>query len=1339
MIKGIKLNNGFLKTILTGISILLMSMVLLARPSNNFIHISSKGNMINCMYRSSIGCLWLGTTKGLKRLSDLKSLTINSGYYPEPLNQSVVNIQGTSDGCLWITLNSRKKYILNPLTHELTDFDEEWLESKGMVHAGYWEIGYACNGGDIVLILVKNQLYSFNVKTQESKLLKTFDDRDIGTDNDDNYLYIVAGDTIYSYDYNGRYIEKIKMPDIISSGFDINYFHIARNQNGDIWFSDKSLYKYDKISDEWMTINSNLAPVRLAIVNNDLYAATNTYGVIKFSSKGEIMDTISHDTFDVHTIGSNSVYAMYFDDNRNIWLSYSKGNLSVSTLMDNNNRTRHIQELRRKNFNDDIISIYCISNDRAILGTDGEGLYEVDLQSGIGDKIKEYSDNKIICDIFIDSRGRKWLGCYDEGVICTDGGKKYKLLPKSRPLTIAEDRTGYIYVGLLGNGIYRINPDLSGQPQHIDIGNHNFIQKIICDSTNNIYVAHSDGVSLIELPSLKVRHLSESDENGNGLIQSRDIRCMFKDSRNLIWIAGSNPNNSLEIFDTSRDKRYTIPSLYNIDFRSFIEDDNGQIWLASENRIYNITVSFDSSSQNYNFAHHTYKFKDNARDLDQNWFNYRSVSKTKNGDIVFGGANGYLVFNPEQLTNYGSLYAPKGIFTSLMVNSTLIHPGSEVDGNRILDKDISVTKKIALNHDYNRLIITFSPTNYESPLEDEYYYQLNGLNDHLYPVVDNEIELSNLPPGEYELLVKAANPNGTLTEPIAKLGIEIKSPWYKTVWAYLTYIALAIVLIWLIVNHYSRMQKQKLRVVQAEKEVERQHQLSEMKIRFFTNISHDFRTPLSLIITPLETYMNENSGSKEAKYFRPVYKNAVRLLNLVNQILDFRKLEFTGADLKLSYGDIVSFIKEVCSSFTIFSEDTDITLSVNADVEILNMYFDKDKLSKIMMNLLSNAFKFTARNGSVSVKIVDKDEQVEISISDTGYGISDEDKKHVFNRFYQAGTDNLTSIGSGIGLHIVKEFVELHKGNIRVCDNEPVGTKFVFTLPVVKTKPENGDVEVTPIPFKEPIEQKDDTSDRKTILLVEDNIEFIDFLEQSLSSDYNIIKAHNGKEALNRLNESSIDIIISDVMMDEMDGFELCKTVKNNISISHIPLILLTARTLVEDEMKGLEIGADDYITKPFNMSILRSRIKKLIDDNHKFHTKFRYSPDISPSEITITSLDEKFLTDALKTVENNISDPEFSVETLSQQLGVSRSHLYKKLSFITGKTPLEFIRSIRLKQSLYYLSKSQLYISEIAYKVGFNSPKLFAKYFKEEFGMLPSEYVRRSQAGETNIPYINH
>ena len=510
-------------------------------------------------------------------------------------------------------------------------------------------------------------------------------------------------------------------------------------------------------------------------------------------------------------------------------------------------------------------------------------------------------------------------------------------------------------------------------------------------------------------------------------------------------------------------------------------------------------------------------------------------------------------------------------------------------------------------------------------------------------------------------------------------------------------------------------------------------EINQMKFRFFTNISHELRTPLTLIISPLEDLLKSTKDESQKSMLMLIYRNAQRLLILVNQLLDFRKSEMTGHTLSLSESDIVAYIREVCNSFLLMANKKHIQFFFFSGIDNFHMAFDADKISKIVTNLLSNAFKFTPDGGRVTVMIEHIEgtqEMLEIKVSDTGIGIPDSEKEHIFERFYQAGHKGIEeSTGSGIGLSLVRDFVNLHDGSVEVFDNIGTGTVFVIQLPVkhVDLISEHivSAVENTNEKNNEDTEKVIEQTDRRDfplILIVDDNEDFRIFMQHSLELQYNVEIASNGEEAWEMIQQKRPDLIISDVMMPVMDGIELCKLIKNNQPTAHIPVILLTARQAVESKVEGLEIGADDYVTKPFNMTVLTLRIRKLIELSH--YKQISHSTiDPTPSNIVITSLDEKLVEKAIKYVEDNISRSELSVEELSSELGMSRVHLYKKLLQITGKTPIEFIRTIRLKRAAQLLRESQLYVSEIAYEVGFNNPKYFSKYFKDEFGVLPSAY----------------
>lgn len=510
-----------------------------------------------------------------------------------------------------------------------------------------------------------------------------------------------------------------------------------------------------------------------------------------------------------------------------------------------------------------------------------------------------------------------------------------------------------------------------------------------------------------------------------------------------------------------------------------------------------------------------------------------------------------------------------------------------------------------------------------------------------------------------------------------------------------------------------------------------------MKFRFFTNVSHELRTPLTLIISPLEGMLKETTDELQSTRLQLMYRNAQRLLHLVNQLLDFRKGEMSTHQLSLSEGDIISYVHSVCNSFLLMADKKHIQFSFFSGIDTFSMAFDADKVGKIVMNLLSNAFKFTPEGGRVTVMIehvAGTPDILEIKIADTGIGISDVDKEHIFERFYQAGHKGVEeTTGNGIGLSLVRDFVTLHEGEVKVFDNIGMGSVFVIQFPVKHVETQVQLPEETGMPAgdeedKEMKEEAREETERKNfplLLIVDDNEDFRIFMRYSLELQYRVKLAVNGKEAWEMMQEELPDLVISDVMMPQMDGNELCRLIKQDKRTAHIPVILLTARQNTEAKLEGLQTGADDYVTKPFNMTILVLRIRKLIELS-RYHRVTQGMIDPAPSEIVITSLDEKLIEKAIKYVEDNMSRTELSVEELSRELGMSRVHLYKKLLQITGKTPIEFIRVIRLKRAAQLLRESQLHVSEVAFEVGFNNPKYFSRYFKDEFGVLPSVYQEK-------------
>jgi signal transduction histidine kinase/DNA-binding response OmpR family regulator len=571
-----------------------------------------------------------------------------------------------------------------------------------------------------------------------------------------------------------------------------------------------------------------------------------------------------------------------------------------------------------------------------------------------------------------------------------------------------------------------------------------------------------------------------------------------------------------------------------------------------------------------------------------------------------------------------------------------------------------------------------------------------------------KVNYTNLAPGTYRLKVLAATNNSHWDSRYAEMTIIIHPPFWRTIWSYIIYISLLLVSVYFSITYYVR--RNKLLIQKKQK-----NELDQLKFSFFTNISHELRTPLTLIITPLDSILKKTEEGPLKQQLAGINRNANDLLKMVNQLLDFRKLEIKGETLQLSYCNISEFCETIAYSFRELKTDKEIEFICQFSEQSIYAYVDKDKLQKIINNLLSNAFKFTPKGGHISLQL-QKDSSkplFSIQVTDTGFGIHEADLKQIFDRFYQAKKQQEENTGSGIGLHLVKEYVVLHNGTIKVESNINKGSSFTVTIPTnlqpeILTTLESG---------------TDERKKHLKILIVEDNSDFRNFLQNELSYKFRVLCAVNGQEGLKIATDQHPDLVITDIMMPEMTGTELCKNLKSDIRISHIPVILLTAKVSDQAQIEGFEAGADAYITKPFNMDILLLRINHLIEQQQKRIAAFKKTIVLNPESFTSTNVDEELIKKALGHIEKNIDSISYSVEQLSKDMCMDRTGLYRKLVAIIGLTPTEFIRSVRLKRAAQLLLNG-LTVTEVADRIGFSgSTSYFAKVFQEEFGVKPSQY----------------
>lgn len=831
-----------------------------------------------------------------------------------------------------------------------------------------------------------------------------------------------------------------------------------------------------------------------------------------------------------------------------------------------------------------------------------------------------------------------------------------------------------------------------------------------------------------------------------GGISNNFINCLFVDSQERFWIA---TENGLNRFNPQTGRFSHIlerDGLVNGIVQAILEDRQGRLWVSTQNGISCLHFPRPGSEE----AVEVRNF-DTYDGLEDIFFYDDAACTTRAGQLAFGGVRGITFFQPEQLQT--DTLPPRVALVDFRLFNHSTPIGRLEDGRVILERSIIETDHIELTHRDNVISFEFVGLQFREPRKIRYAYQLQGFDaDWVYTDATQRIaHYTNLPPGDYTFRVKAANGDGYWSEP-ATVALSVQPPFWQTGWAYTLYGLLFLALLYG-VRTLTRLRAAYEHRLQIERlEREKMAELSQMKLQFFTNVSHELRTPLTLIVSPLEQLIKEQKAEKKLhRTLTRMYDNANRLMTMINQLLDIRKSEAGLMKLGVAEGNIVKFIHEIVLSFKELARQRQIELKFLPAREYIPLWYDRDQLEKVLYNLLSNAFKHTPDGGAIRVEIEPlaaeapaAGERVRLRISDTGRGIPPDQLTRIFERFYQVEQQSEANAasGTGIGLALAKSIVEAHHGRIWAESDRGHGATFIVELcpgdhhftaeekiAGFQDSEQLSSYLTTPAPAAAmpaesgPPAAADKPAKRPHLLIVEDNPDIRAYLRENLGTDYKIVEAADGAEGWEKALADPPDLVLADIAMPRMDGIELCGRIKSNVNTSHIPVILLTARTSLIFKISGLETGADDYITKPFNLRLLSTRIRNLIESRRKLREKFSQSFDLSPSGVVMNSLDEQFLTQLKRVVENHIDDSSFSVEQLATALHMSRMQLYRKLKALTGETPNKVIRSIRLKRAAQLLDTRQYNVADVTYMVGYNDLKSFREQFKKEFGVAPSGY----------------
>ncbi len=1311
-------------------------------------------NSVIRTFNDSEGYMWFGTRDGLCRFDgyDIKVFR-SSALTPGILNNNEIQcIAEDKKKRIWIGTFEGIN-IIDKRNFRITIFENEFVK-KDRINAIISD-----HNGDIWIGTSSNGLIKVNVETDETERISSDNNsRIILRNNNIVCLYEDHQNRLWftSWKDGMGFIDKDRTkvtygPQIGSTN---NPFRLYQEKNGDFWICTwgDGIYKMNVTDNS----NINVYPLQLAgnhtsPIDKIVYSITqdDRLGLIWIVTYSGVNILQKNANGDYNILDNNLFFA--YDDSKlfheimkdrrgNLWLgsigegsfkldfnkipirnypltevksminaqSYvtklcqtNKGNMLLVInrigIFDFNPATGKVfrpdnADLRGLNSITAILNLH--NSDYLWITNEGENKIHIFKQGNNGQlqkqseidlsQINQSAENSI-STLFQDNAGAIWIGSNVGLYQRTTAGKLKEISSKVRLVnSINEDKQKNIWIGTEKDGLYVFTPSDNNNPTDyktekkiLKIGNFESvnIQTVCCTKNGNVYVGTKEG-------------------------------CIYQIK-----------NKTAEPTDLSGAYGITDESIMDI-----TEDASGSLWITTSKKIIR-----------YNPQTHAAIYYSNADGIQVSSF-YKGASViTKNGQIFVGGNKGICAINiaNQKLTTVPSV--KHVVITDLLIENKSIF----ID--ELFENYDAKNNRLSVSYSDNNIGIEFSALDYTATSKIQYAYKLSGINNDWNYVGNDKrfVNYANLPAGTYTFMVKASDENGLWSDDITSVEVVIHPPFYRSWWAYLLYLALlgliSFISVRIIINRIRLRNELKISVIEKEKSEE----LAQVKLRYFTNISHELLTPLTIIMLQIEN-LQQKFGSDTGP-FEIMKDNVIRLKRLIKQILVFRKTESGNMKLSIIKGDIVSFVKNICqSNFKPLVKEKLIDFTVDIEYDHYLAYFDPDKLDKIIYNLLSNAFKYTPQNGSIAVKMsfIPRNDItiMRLSVADNGSGIAEEDQPHVFKRFYISSTSD-QSQSHGIGLALTNDLLNLHKGNIQVKSQLGEGAVFTFEIPVSENayteeemsedlQPDLHDSILSESSYNGVVRTENETEPGKlAILVVEDNRELNKLIVDHFADKYTVYSAENGIEALSIVREKEVDLVISDVMMPEMDGLTFCKILKNDLNTSHINVLMLTAKNSTEDRIDCYNAGADAYISKPFELAVLYARVKNLITRRKQKVENFQHNHEINITSMEYSSIDEIFLKQAVKKVEEKLADDTFDFDQFALDMATSKSTLHRKLKTLTGLSPGEFIRNIRLKHSVQMLTNNMGNISEIAFAVGFNDPKYFSRCFKIEFGMTPKEY----------------
>ena len=1322
---------------------------------------------INDIFQDSRGFIWISTENGLSRFDGLKFSTFRSDQTQSDalISNTVRTVFEDGAGLLWIGTSSglqifETKYgtfsKINLEDWSAPDSDQHITSITGIEFDGEAKIIAASSGHGIYVLNAESRKIDHNI---QNTLNRTVQEKFVSQIFKDsvNRLWIATingGLTVLDTDTLNE-VNDIWGPGMADISMDTfnSFFEDASSGNIYIGSTNHGILVWEASTGKIRKTGGKYGYSIMSIIRNNIATrygehsfiiGTENDGLKVFDAERETISDLRTSTLTVDTDGWK-VHELMEDNQGNVWVgAYQRGVMIMPKSMFGF-RNVDFNEYGKEKIGSICVTSIISDKERFCLwvGTDGGGIFKSD-QYGTKENICAENSrltNNSIMSLSLDKRGTLWIATYLGGIFTYSpekGVRQFKdqsTLNNDKVYNLTYDyESDIMYAGTHGSGFAIIDAKEEKVRRIWDDDDaYKWISHLEIDRSGLLWIGTYNGPMAYDAGTEKLTKYE--------LAKDRSVRVnsVFESKDGNIWIGTG--EGLVRIDRTTKEKKFYTEEdgLASNSVSGILEDSNGHLWISTLNGLSRLNPNTEAFKNFYRYD-----------GLQENEFNARAAFKASDGRMFFGGINGLTTFNPS-FVDSGMKQIPPLYLSNLNVMNTDITYDARKGDDNILDKHISEAQKITLPHNANVFSLEFCVLEYTNPKKISYEYILEGFERSWNKALPDShaATYTNVPAGRYRLKIKAFYEGKPEIFSYKEIDVHIRPAWYLSIWAWAVYILTAILIILAEVNHRNRK-----RILEKQQE---ESEMKEMKLEMFTNISHEIRTPLTLVMSPLKKMRESELDPERKELFNLMYRNSLRILRMVNQLMDIRKVDNGQMQLHFIETDVVYFTKDLMQAFENLAESRNIDFQIDSRPEAMNLWIDQDNFDKILFNILSNAFKYTPNKGTVKISISDAilnvgempqniGKYVEFTIENSGEPIEEKHLDKIFDRYYQVGMKD-AKIGSGVGLNLAKMLVDLHHGEISV-HNTDSGVAFRIRIPVgclhlteeEMTKPENnkdlyarnsetyatehaGNEDVT----QEVAEEVDPTSKdakKKTIMLVDDDSEMRAYLKLELQNIYNVEACANGKEAWSKISTVIPDAVITDLVMDKMDGAELCEKIKKHPGTNHIPVILLTSATDEHSQHRCIESGADRFFTKLVSLETLKSAISSAIATREMIRNKYSRSIDYGYDSLKINSPDNMLISKVISIIRDNIENPDFGVEELSREVGMSRVHLNRKLKENMNISPSTLIKSIRLKQAAYLLINNKVNISEVAYKVGFSTHSYFSNSFHDYFGMTPKEFM---------------